>query len=97
MSQSLLRDYIRRERWVELTFEEKRWFDIRRWKITAGPTGVLNTPSFGMLITPDKTSGKLAYSTVKLFDNCCFDYQNFMPVPQGDLAKNTKLVQNSGY
>jgi len=97
MSQSAMRDYVRRERRVELAFEEKRWFDIRRWKITAGPTGVLNTPSFGMLITPDKTSGKLTYSKVKLFDNRYFDYQNLMPVPQEDMAKNTKLVQNPGY
>ncbi len=97
MSQSQLRDYIHRERRVELAFEDKRWFDIRRWKITAGPTGVLNTPSFGMMITPDKTTGKLTYAKVKVFENRFFDYQNLMPIPQQDLAKNTKLVQNPGY
>jgi len=97
MSQSQMREYIRRERRVELAFEEKRWFDIRRWKITAGATGVLSTPAFGMLITPDKTTSKLTYSPVKVFENRFFDYQNWMPVPQGDLAKNTQLVQNPGY
>ena len=97
LSQSQLRDYIHRERRVELAFEDKRWFDIRRWKITAGPTGVLNTPSFGMMITPDKTTGKLTYAKVKVFENRFFDYQNLMPIPQGDIAKNTKLVQNPGY
>lgn len=97
MSQSQLRDYIHRERRVELAFEDKRWFDIRRWKITAGPTGVLNTPSMGMLITPDRATGKLTYAKVKVFENRFFDYQNLMPIPQNDIAKNTKLVQNPGY
>jgi hypothetical protein len=97
MSQSEMRDYIRRERRIELAFEEKRWFDIRRWKITTGPTGVLTSPSMGMQITPDKTTGKLTYAKVKVFDNRFFDFQNWMPIPQGDIAKNTKLVQNPGY
>ncbi|WP_233635667.1 RagB/SusD family nutrient uptake outer membrane protein [Hymenobacter setariae] len=97
MSQSQLRDYIRRERRIELAFEDKRWFDIRRWKITAGSTGVLNTPSMGMLITPDKATGKLTYAKVKVFENRFFDFQNWMPIPQEDIAKNTKLVQNAGY
>jgi hypothetical protein len=97
MSQSQLRDYIHRERRVELAFEDKRWFDIRRWKITAGPAGVLNSPSMGMLITPDKATGKLTYAKVKVFDNRFFDFQNWMPIPQEDIAKNTKLVQNPGY
>lgn len=97
MSQSQMRDYIRRERRIELAFEEKRWFDIRRWKITTGPNGVLTMPSFGMMITSDKATGKLTYSKVKLFENRYFDYQNWMPIPQGTIAKNTKLVQNPGY
>jgi hypothetical protein len=95
MGQGEMRDYIRRERRVELAFEEKRWFDIRRWKITTGPAGALTSPSYGMLITP--TAGKLTYSKVKVFDNRFFDYQNWMPVPQVELAKNTKLTQNPGY
>lgn len=97
MSQSAMRDYIRRERRIELAFEEKRWFDIRRWKITTGPNGVLTTPSYGMLIDTDKATSKLTYNKVKLFDNTYFDFQNLLPIPQGDLAKNTKLVQNPGY
>lgn len=97
LSQSQMRDYIRRERRIELAFEEKRWFDVRRWKITTGPTGVLTSPSVGMLITPDKTTGKLTYAKVNVFNNRYFDFQNWMPIPQGDIAKNTKLVQNPGY
>ena len=97
MSQSQVRDYIRRERRVELAFEEKRWFDIRRWKITTGANGVLTTPTYGMMITADKATGKLTYSKVKVFENRFFDYQNWMPVPQGTIAKNTKLMQNPGY
>ena len=42
------------------------------------------------------TAGKLTYSKVKMFDNRYFDYQNWMHIPQSDMVKNTKLVQNTG-
>jgi len=93
MSQSNMRDYIRRERRIELAFEEKRWFDVRRWQITAGATGVLNTPSYGMLINAAGTS----YTKVKILENKYFANQNLIPIWQGDRAKNTTLTQNPGY
>jgi len=93
MSQSQMRDYIRRERRIELAFEEKRWFDVRRWQIAGGTNGVMNTPSYGMLINNAGTS----YTKVKVLENRYFNYQNLMPLWQGDLAKNTKLTQNTGY
>jgi hypothetical protein len=46
---------------TELAFQEKRWFDVRRWQIAAGTNGVLNTPSYGMLINAAGTS----YTKVK--------------------------------
>src|SRR5690606_22442172 len=33
LSQSRMREQIRMERRIELCFEGKRWFDVRRWKI----------------------------------------------------------------
>ncbi len=97
MTQSQMRDYIRRERRIELAFEDKRWFDIRRWKITTGPNGVLTTPDYGMKITTDPVSGKLIYTKVNVFNNKFFDYQNILPIPQGVIDRNPKLVQNPGY
>jgi hypothetical protein len=93
MSQGQMRDYIRRERRIELAFEEKRWFDVRRWQIAAGTNGVMNTPSYGMLINAAGTS----YTKVKVLENKYFSNQYLMPLWQGDLAKNAKLTQNPGY
>ncbi len=95
LSQSEMRTNIRRERRIELSFEEKRWFDIRRWLITTGPDGVLTTPEYGINIV--YTSGVPSYTPVNIFTNIFKEYQNWMPIPQSDVAKNPKLVQNSGY
>jgi starch-binding outer membrane protein, SusD/RagB family len=94
MSQSQMRTYIRRERRVELALEDKRWFDIRRWNITAGPTGVLNTPFYGMLITEDPATKNLTYKPVNVYNNRFFEWQNIMPIPQSVIESNPKLVQN---
>jgi len=96
LSQSQMRDYIRRERRIELAFEDKRWFDIRRWNITSGSTGVLNTPEYGMEIRADAT-GKLNYTRVKIFTNIFYDKNNWMPIPQTVMDKNPQLKQNAGY
>jgi hypothetical protein len=93
LSQAEMRDYIRRERRIELAFEDKRWFDIRRWDITAGAAGVLNTPEYGMQITFDANKN-LVYTKVQIFKNTFFEWQNWIPIPQEDIDKNPKLVQN---
>jgi len=96
LSQSQMREYIRRERRVELAFEDKRWFDIRRWNIASGSAGVLNTPEYGMEIRADAT-GKLNYTRVKIFTNIFYDKNNWMPIPQTVMDKNPQLKQNPGY
>lgn len=95
LTQAQMRINIRRERRVELSFEEKRWYDIRRWLITTGPNGVLTTPEYGIKIV--YTGNVATYTPVNIFNNIFKDYQNWMPIPQNDLAKNPKLVQNPGY
>ncbi|QXV64263.1 RagB/SusD family nutrient uptake outer membrane protein [Mucilaginibacter sp. 21P] len=95
LSKDQMRDYIRRERRIELAFEDKRWFDIRRWKITTGTNGVLTSAVYGMKIEP--SGGSLTYTPVKIFTNLFFDYQNWMPIPQDVMDQNKKLVQNPGY
>lgn len=95
LSKDQMREYIHRERRVEFAFEEKRWFDIRRWLITTGTNGVLTAPEYGMKI--EANGGTLTYTPVKLFTNIFFDRQNWMPIPQTVIDKNKKLVQNPGY
>lgn len=95
LSQADMRTNIRRERRVEFTFEDKRWYDIRRWDITVKGPAVLNTPEYGMVITG--TTGSLKYTPTIVFQNRYSEYMNFLPIPQGVLNQNTKLTQNPGY
>lgn len=96
LTQAQMRTDIRRERRIELAFEDKRWYDIRRWDITTGPTGVLTTPEYGMLITP-QSNGTCTYAKVQVFNNQFSEYMNWLPVPQSVLDQNPNLTQNPGY
>jgi len=95
LSQVDMRTNIRRERRLEFTFEDKRWFDIRRWDITVKGPAVLNTPEYGMVITG--TTGNLKYTPTIVFQNKYSEWMNFLPIPQPVLNSNTKLTQNPGY
>jgi hypothetical protein len=95
MSQAIMRATIRRERHVELAFEDRRWYDIRRWEITTKGDAVLTKPMGGMKITG--TDGSLVYTPVAGFQNKYSDYMNWLPIPTDVLNKNKKLVQNPGY
>lgn len=96
ISQDSMRTIIRRERRIELAFEDKRWFDIRRWDITTKGPAVLTTPDYGMLITP-QTNGPCTYQKVVIFNNSFSEYQNWLPIPQSVMEQNPQLVQNPGY
>ncbi|UOE46881.1 RagB/SusD family nutrient uptake outer membrane protein [Mucilaginibacter sp. SMC90] len=95
LTKDQMRVYIHRERRIELAFEDKRWFDIRRWLITTGTNGVLTSPEYGMKI--EAGGAGLTYTPVKIFTNTFFERQNWMPIPQTEIDKNKKLVQNPGY
>lgn len=96
LTQDQMRMRIRRERRVEFAFEDKRWYDIRRWDITTKGPAVLNTPEYGMQITAD-ASGNLIYTPTIVFQNRFSEYMNLLPIPQSVLNQNTKLTQNPGY
>ena len=90
-----MRDIIRRERRLELVFEDKRWYDIRRWDITVKGPAVLNSPMYGMVIR--SVGGTLTYTPTVIFQNRFSQHMNFLPIPQGILNQNPKLKQNTGY
>lgn len=84
---------LQNERRIELAFEEHRWFDVRRWKIAPK---VLNVPGKRMSITKDAT-GKKTYKVVEFQPRAFFEKNYLVPIPQYEIAKNPKLVQNPGY
>lgn len=95
LTQDQMRQRIRRERRVEFAFQDKRWYDIRRWDITVKGPAVLNTPEYGMQITG--SAGALVYKPIVIFQNKFSEYMNFLPISQGILQQNPKLKQNPGY
>jgi hypothetical protein len=92
VSQIEMREIIRNERRIELSFEEHRFWDVRRWKIA---DQVLNGPLNGMKIT--KTGTTYTYQVQQigtmLFQNRLYH----MPIPYDETTKNLKLVQNEGW
>jgi hypothetical protein len=97
LSQADMRAVIRRERRIELAFEDKRWYDIRRWDITTKGPAVLTSSEFGMKITIDAATKKLVYTPVQIFKNSFSEHMNWLPIPQGVIEQNKKLMQNPGY
>ena len=98
LSQDKMRDAIRQERRVELCFEDKRYYDIVRWKLAET---VLNVDRHAMKITntsPNDNSGVWKYEVVPLNHPHVFTQRMYLnPIPQPVLAQNPKLVQNPGY
>ncbi len=92
MSQSNMREIIRRERLVELAFEGLRFVDIRRWRIAEN---VMPGQVFGMTYN-DK--GILKTIQVPTFDKVFNKNRDYLlPLPQKEIELNRNLVQNPGW
>ena len=92
LSQADMRLQIRNERRVELSFEEHRYFDIRRWGIAKD---VLNGPVYGMKITPNGNA--FTYERI-VFENRVFlDKMVVLPIPQSEIDKNPAAKQIAGW
>lgn len=94
-----MRKIIRRERRVEFAFEDKRWWDILRWKIAVtkedGSAGVLVSPEIGMVI--QKVNGVLTYTKTKVTNREFLDKMYLMPISQSAIDQNKAMsAQNGG-
>ena len=101
LNQADMRTDIRRERRIELAFEDKRWYDIRRWDITTKGPAVLTSPEYGMKITPNDNvahTTNLTYTKVNIFNNSFSEHMNWLPIPFTAIQSHkTPLTQNPGY
>lgn len=97
LTQEGMRTAIRRERRVELAFEDKRYWDLIRWRIAETN---LNRPLKGISITVG-AGGVLQYEAVNAKGgDRKFSAKNYLfPIPQSVIEKNPKLSgqQNPGY
>lgn len=83
-------DLIRKEKRVELGFENTRYFDLRRWGLAST---YLNKPVHGMNVNGD---GNDFFVRSEVIDRN-FSRQYFFPIPQGEIDIDKNLVQNIGY
>ena len=86
-----MRTALRKERRVELAFENNRFFDVRRWKIAEQTD---NGPMYGLNIDFDLPD----FTKVVVFENRVFKKQHYLfPLPSNDVNNDRELVQNTGW
>lgn len=89
--QAKMTELIRNERRIELCFENKRFWDMRRWQMP------LNEKVQGMRVDRDE-NGVLKYTVIDVeerkYDS---SYQWYGPIPKGEVLKWSNLKQNKGW
>ena len=89
-NQDEIMELIQKEKRVELSFENCRYFDVRRWGLA---TEYFDRPIHGMNINAD---GEDFYQRSQVIDRT-FERQYFFPIPQEEIDIDKNLVQNTGY
>lgn len=82
-------ELIRKEKRVELSFENCRYFDVRRW----GLVSEFNKPIHGMNVNYD---GNEFFKRTRITDRV-FSRQYFFPIPQSEIDIDKNLVQNTNF
>lgn len=89
--QGAMRIALRKERRVELAFENNRYFDTRRWKIAEQTDA---GPMYGLNIDYDLPD----FTNVVVFETRVFNKQHYLfPIPSNDINNDKQLVQNTGW
>ncbi|MEJ5146161.1 MULTISPECIES: RagB/SusD family nutrient uptake outer membrane protein [unclassified Sphingobacterium] len=89
--QAAMREAIRKERQVELAFENVRYFDTRRWKIAENVSG---GPVYGMNLNADGND----FFKRTVIETRIFKKRDYLfPIPNNEVLKNEKLIQNVGW
>lgn len=87
--QDKMRELIRNERRIELCFENKRFWDMRRWKLD------LTETAKGMKI--DQNGGALQYTVIDVEPRNYTDHMYYGPIPETEVLKWSNLDQNKGW
>ena len=90
--QTKMMNLIRNERRIELCFENKRFWDLRRWQMP------INEGVKGVQIDRNEETGALSYTIINVEDrNFTSPYQWYGPVPKSEILKWSNLMQNAGW
>lgn len=91
-NQTKMTDLIRNERRIELCFENKRFWDLRRWLLP------LDETVKGVRIDRNDDTSELSYTYIEVevrkYDN---SYQCYGPIPKSEVNKFSNLQQNKGW
>ena len=82
-----MRELIRNERRIELSFEGFRFWDIRRWGLS------LTETAKGMSIN----NAAATYGVINVDTRNYKDYQQYGPIPYSEVLKYSNLQQNQGW
>ncbi|MEO6150610.1 MAG: RagB/SusD family nutrient uptake outer membrane protein [Mucilaginibacter sp.] len=88
-----MRELIRNERRVELAYESRRFWDVRRWKIAEQTE---NQIMHGMKVTR-QGPGDFTYERVTVNRHSFNKAMYFWPIPLAEIQKSRVLVQNPFY
>lgn len=89
LNKSGMREIIQQERMIELCFESKRFWDIRRWKQAHI---YYNRSERGWNVNGNSTE---TYYTVTTYNQLEFSTKQYLwPIREAELRKNINLVQN---
>ncbi|EOR96794.1 hypothetical protein ADIARSV_0057 [Arcticibacter svalbardensis MN12-7] len=96
MSQDQMRALIHNERYIELCFEQQRYFDLRRWKQSS--TRLNGNKFHGMDITKN-ANGTFSYASFVVdAQPLVFDEKMYLfPIPRTEIIKDKNLEQNPGW
>jgi hypothetical protein len=89
LNKDQMRERIWNERAIELSFEEHRWWDARRWKKA---TDWFGGSMYEMEIT--KENGGLVYAKKLFYTRTYRSYMDLYPIPSAEMRKNRLYVQN---
>ena len=96
ITENQLREISRRDRRIELAFEDKRWWDILRWKICDGENGVMNKPIGGMKIEDTNGDGVWEYNYHEVGKRTFLPRMYYQPLPQYVIDKNPVIREQNG-
>lgn len=96
ITENQLREVLRRDRRIELAFEDKRFWDILRWKICDGEKGVMNKPIGGMKIEDTNGDGVWEYNYHEVGKRTFVPRMYYQPIPQYVLDKNPAIREQNG-
>lgn len=87
-----MRKIIQKERLIEFSFEGGRFWDLRRWKLLKN---FMNKPIKGWSV--EESDVEDYYTPRVIFSPTFSERDYFWPIPESEIIKNPKLIQNLGW